>query len=115
MMELLYVCIGGFFGAIARFLMFNVFSKKERATLFVNVSGSFLLVLFMPYMTTDWQQLLIAIGFFGAYTTFSTFTLDAVQLAKTSKKEAALYVVRMLSYSAVAMLVAYMLDSMLRR
>lgn len=115
MSELLYVCVGGFFGAIVRFLLFQRFIKKERATLFVNASGSFLLVLFMPYMTTNWQHLLIAVGFFGAYTTFSTFTLDAVQLAKTSKKEAVMYVVRMISYSAVAMLAAYMIDNMLRR
>lgn len=89
-----YVTIGagGFLGAIARYLIGNYIADRcgirfPYGTFVINMTGSFLigLVLTMsaalPLLRPEWRYL-IAIGFIGAYTTFSTFeyeTLQAVQ------------------------------------
>lgn len=57
-------------------------------TLIVNVSGSFLLGLFFAfaierYGIDGFWRLFFAIGFLGAYTTFSTFSLEALNLMKS--------------------------------
>lgn len=84
------VGIGGAFGAALRFfisqLMLQWFGKGfPFGTLLVNVLGSFLLG--WVYSLTEHGHLdivpwrtLIAIGFLGAFTTFSTFSLDSLLL-----------------------------------
>ena len=57
-------------------------------TLAVNVSGSFLLGFLFAFIlenvTHDHHlSLLIAYGFIGAYTTYSTFMMDSLKLAST--------------------------------
>ncbi|KFN01728.1 crcB-like family protein [Bacillus clarus] len=76
---------GGFFGAITRFTISNWFKKRNQtsfpiATFLINITGAFLLGYIMGNgIATDWQ-LLLGTGFMGAFTTFSTFKLEAVQL-----------------------------------
>ncbi len=87
----LFVGIGGFCGAISRYAVDgyvkNVFGLGfPVGTLVVNASGSFLLGLVfaavLDGLTHDHAlTLLIASGFIGAYTTFSTFMLDSAHLA----------------------------------
>ncbi|KYD10067.1 fluoride efflux transporter CrcB [Heyndrickxia sporothermodurans] len=79
------VAIGGFFGAIFRFGMSNWIKSKYPstfpiATLFVNLIGSFLLGLIIGANLEKSWQLLLGTGFTGAFTTFSTFKLENVQL-----------------------------------
>lgn len=88
-MALLLVGLGGFLGAISRYLVDGWVTGWSDAfpfgTLAINVSGSFLLgVLFA--LTTE-RALLPAevraptmIGFLGAYTTFSTYMLESWRL-----------------------------------
>ena len=103
-MTLLLVGAGGFLGAIARYLVDGWVSRLTGAglpwgTLLVNVSGSFALgVLFA--LTIDRGVLPaeirapLMIGFIGAYTTFSTFMVGAVTVARAGHlAAAALYVV----------------------
>ncbi len=94
MAALLFVGIGGFFGAIARYLLANQISRwftglfnltLPVGTLFVNITGSFLLALFVVWSLhrTDFSlntRLLVGTGFFGAYTTFSTFATESIGL-----------------------------------
>ena len=108
MMHVLLVCIGGFFGAAARFFVFRIMAQKGRATLTVNTLGSFFIGMLAPLMN-EWQQLLIVLGFLGAFTTFSTFALDAVQLAQGSKKIALFYVLQTLFYGAIAVCIGYVI------
>lgn len=50
------------------------------ATFLINITGAFLLgYIIGSGVTTGWQ-LLLGTGFMGAFTTFSTFKLESVQL-----------------------------------
>ena len=83
----LLVGAGGFLGAVARYLLTLSVSGAVRtpfplATFFINVSGSFLVgvvgVLVARRMTASPEavRLALAVGFLGAFTTFSAFELE---------------------------------------
>lgn len=89
--QLLPVAIGGAFGAMARFLVSSgVYQWLGKdfpyGTLVVNILGSFLLGLLTESLllnrvafAQDYRSAIL-IGFIGAFTTFSTFSLDTVYL-----------------------------------
>lgn len=93
MIKPLLVGIGGFFGAMSRYLIdgwiSSIIGKPfPVGTLVVNVSGSFLLGFLFAFVlenvTHDHHlSLLIAYGFIGAYTTYSTFMMDSLRLASS--------------------------------
>lgn len=83
MKKYILIAFGGFFGAILRILIEDLDIEKfyigiiPIKTLFINVTGSFLLaavsIYFVEKMTRHLNiNLMICTGFFGAYTTFST-------------------------------------------
>ena len=85
--ELLLIGVGGFFGAIFRYLISGIVPVKfgiPTGTLAVNLIGSFILgfllycSLFAPIPTE--YKLLIGTGFCGALTTFSTFSYETFVL-----------------------------------
>ena len=89
-MHWLAVAVGGALGAMARYAVsiwvFNYSSDKfPYATLSVNVLGSFIMgILFViiverAALPAEMRSLLM-VGFLGAFTTFSTFSLDALSL-----------------------------------
>ena len=91
MTQLLMVGAGGAFGAIGRYLLSTwVYSLTGRAfpwgTLAVNLLGSllmgFLSVWLLERMTlvSDEMRALLMVGFLGAFTTFSTFSLETLLL-----------------------------------
>ncbi|MFC4410501.1 fluoride efflux transporter CrcB [Chungangia koreensis] len=85
-MMILLTAVGGFFGAIARYLTSKLFKRLNSgfsATMAVNLLGSFLMGLAARAAWDDlnWRTLVIT-GFLGAFTTFSTFMYDAVELAE---------------------------------
>ena len=91
MLKILYVGVGGFLGSIARYVLGGWISNRYRgafpmATFLINVSGSFILGLFLTLATErvavdpKWR-LFVAVGFVGAYTTFSTFEYETERLA----------------------------------
>ncbi|MDG1818786.1 MAG: fluoride efflux transporter CrcB [Porticoccaceae bacterium] len=89
-MQWFAVALGGALGAMARYgvslWMFNASSEKfPYATLTVNVLGSFIMGILFVYMVEKAalpaeMRGLLMIGFLGAFTTFSTFSLDALSL-----------------------------------
>jgi CrcB protein len=98
-MTLLLVGAGGFFGAIARYVVDGWVVTSTGGgfpwgTLVVNVTGSFVLgVLFAASVERDVLPAAIRapvlIGFIGAYTTFSTLTLESWRLVEDGSYVAA--------------------------
>ncbi len=90
-LPLMYVAIGGAFGSMCRYVVgvwVGVVNPTgfPFGTLVINVSGSFLMgvwigvmVLVLPEKSKD-MHLLMAIGVLGGYTTFSTFSLESYLL-----------------------------------
>lgn len=93
MMRFLVVALGGAAGAVARYavvLIVATFWRRDfpLATLLINVSGSFVLGFFATVaaertaLDPMWR-LLVATGFVGAYTTFSTFEYETQRLTES--------------------------------
>ena len=76
-MSTLLIILGASLGAPARFLVdqyFRKFTDKPVGTFTVNILGSFLIGL--TFSSTEAWHDFLAIGFAGAFTTWSTFILD---------------------------------------
>jgi CrcB protein len=91
-MTLIYIGIGGFFGAISRFLIAGGVQKLfggffPIGTLSVNVLGSFIIGIaalwFEQIVAPEYRALFIT-GFLGALTTFSTFSYETTMLIEQS-------------------------------
>ncbi|HEU5334096.1 MAG TPA: CrcB family protein [Actinocrinis sp.] len=83
------IALGGFAGGLARYGLGQAFPVARGAfpatTFAVNVSGSFILALLLVFVLEIWPPTrylrpLLATGFCGAYTTFSTWMVDADRL-----------------------------------
>ena len=85
---LIAVGVGGFIGAILRFLISGWVQKLSPSlfpvgTLSVNVLGSFIIgfaVLYFENVVAPHQKALLITGMLGALTTFSTFSLETVTM-----------------------------------
>ena len=87
-MNLLFVMIGGFFGAISRFALgewIHTSNGFPLGTLFINLIGCFFLGWFLTFVSQKKKirpefTLLIGTGFVGSFTTFSTFSVETLNL-----------------------------------
>ncbi|GAB3292926.1 fluoride efflux transporter CrcB [Pseudidiomarina andamanensis] len=91
MINFMWVALGGAIGAMGRYGMglwlINLSKLFPFATLIVNITGSFLLALLFAWQIQQEganQQLwlLFGVGVLGAFTTFSTFSLDVVLMVQ---------------------------------
>ncbi len=90
MQNFLLISIGAILGANARYWVGGWVAERlgtsfPYGTLLINLTGSFVLGLFFTLTTERFLvdprwRLLIAIGFLGAYTTFSSYTYESVNL-----------------------------------
>lgn len=96
------VALGGALGAVTRYslnlLFAKVFAPFPFATFFINVTGSFLIgfltSLFAEKFTADETlRLFFITGFLGAYTTFSTFELESLELIRGNRLPTAIFYV----------------------
>lgn len=100
--ELLAVAAGGVIGAVARYMVYVAVAHLlgagfPYATLIVNVVGSFAMGVLVEAMALVWStsaemRLFLTTGMLGAFTTFSTFSLDfAVLFERRAYTLCALY------------------------
>lgn len=83
----LMVALGATFGVLARVLLSNEIKRRwshvfPLATFIVNLSGAFALGLLNGFGISPTLSLLLGTGFMGAYTTFSTFNVENVELGR---------------------------------
>jgi len=115
MTSYLVVALGGAFGAVTRYWLSNAVehlndSNFPLGTFAVNLLGSFLIgilfILFMEKLSlVEHYRPLLMVGFLGAMTTFSTFSLDALLLFQQGHYNTALFYI--LSSVAMCLLAAY--------
>jgi len=93
--DVMWVGAGGAVGSALRYVVWRAVGSSGGfpwATIFVNVTGSFLLGLLAGIYAGrvgPTMRLAVFFGFLGGYTTFSTFTSETVVLARTGSAAAA--------------------------
>lgn len=117
-MSFLFIGLGGFFGAICRYILGLSFNQshslKPFGTWIANISGSILLgILFVSHEKEIIHRitwLLFGVGFCGAYTTFSTFGTETLSmLLNRDYKKAIFYVFSSFTLSVGSVLIIILL------
>jgi CrcB protein len=103
MLNFVLIGVGGGLGAIARYISGLAILRVAGeafpwSTLLINGVGSFLMGLLVGWLALKGEapmanhlRLLLATGFLGGFTTFSTFSLEAVMLWERNPALAAAY------------------------
>ena len=115
MKEIIYIAIGGAIGAIARYMVsgiaYNYFGTGfPWGTLTVNLIGTF----FMGFLWTFFDRMsffpeikvFVFIGFFGAFTTFSTYGFETLNFLH--EKEIKLAVINFLANNIIGIGFVYL-------
>ncbi len=94
-MDLIWVGIGGAFGSLSRYQLGKIIARRSKSTfpwgtIVINISGAILLGVVSGMGAGSHLSLLVADGFLGAFTTFSTFMYEGFNLIKGNKKKSAL-------------------------
>lgn len=109
------IAFGGAFGAVSRFWLHTAVQRFNGTgfplgTFTVNLLGSFLIGVFFvvlaekAQLSEPWRPLIV-VGFLGAMTTFSTFSLDALLLFEQGHYNTALFYI--VSSVALCLLAAF--------
>jgi CrcB protein len=125
---ILYACVaaGGILGSVARdlaSLLIPAMSGFPYATLFVNITGSFIIGFYSTLtapegrlLASTQQRQFVMTGFCGGYTTFSAFSLETVRLLGSGRtRTALLYIVVSVVTWLVAVWLGHMLANRLNR
>lgn len=99
MTDILWISLGAVVGANLRFMVGSwaahaLSPSLPYGTLIVNATGSFVLGFFLIWtservLADPHWRLLVAVGFCGAYTTFSSYSYETMKLLESSQFAAA--------------------------
>ena len=102
--QYVFVFLGGGLGAVCRYLATSLLAVRfgsafPYGTLFVNVSGSFLMGLLIGVLPLlprgallpENLRFLLAVGFLGGFTTFSSFSMETLTLLQGANALSALW------------------------
>lgn len=114
--DMLWVSIGAILGANLRYLVYRASARITPipafpyATLVINVAGSFALAVFAFWIanravTDPKWRLLFAVGFCGAFTTFSTFAFDSYSLYASGRS--GLFALNVVANNAICILAVF--------
>lgn len=114
MKSLAIVALGGALGATARYLVIHLSTyllghQFPYGTLIVNILGSFIMGILIETMALVWSassemRLFLSVGILGAFTTFSSFSLDVAVLYERGRLLVALwYVLSSVAFSICAL------------
>ena len=90
-MRIALIAVAGAAGALTRYAVASAVGVRAFpwATLAINITGSFLLGLLLAFgIEREWSDdtvVPLAVGFLGAYTTFSTFSYETFTLMRTDR------------------------------
>ncbi len=124
LLDVAAVAIGGALGAVSRWLLARIVQDGHEfpvGTLAVNLLGSLLLGFVMGAASlygafTRWQRLLIATGFAGAFTTFSTFMYESfMYILEWSIGDALLYIGTSIALGLLMIYAGYSLSALVYR
>lgn len=100
LVDLIWLGIGGGIGAISRYLVGRELTERTSSlfpygTFTVNVVGAFLIGVLFATLTEkgigpDHLRLLLVVGILGGFTTFSSYTLEAINLIESGHWNTAL-------------------------
>lgn len=100
LLNCLLIGIGGFIGSCARYLLTILISNSIIAIFLANSLGSFLIGLFAVMLKSNLGlSIFLVMGFCGGFTTFSTFSIQAVNFLYYGK------IVQMLTYIILSIIV----------
>ncbi|MAY99591.1 MAG: fluoride efflux transporter CrcB [Micavibrio sp.] len=114
MIHILFIALGGAIGAVLRHLANGAALRMAGpefpyGTLSVNIIGSFAMGLFIAWLVTHEPQsanlrAFVSVGLLGAFTTFSTFSLDTITLIERGAlTQATLYIMASVMIAIVAL------------
>ena len=100
MVKLLFLMTGGALGTLARYLASGLAHRLTGSlfpvgTLLVNAAGSLLIgitwALWEQSSVPSYIRLFVLVGFFGGFTTFSSFSLETMNLIRDNEMRLAMF------------------------
>ena len=95
LLSCLAVGLGGFFGALMRYLLCFLFNKEDGSipigTLFVNILACFLFGILSSFILLPKLKLFIITGFLGSLSTFSTYIIEHSKMKEHDRVKAYIY------------------------
>ncbi len=115
-MNIVYVALGGAIGSVLRYLLQNLIGSLTGkdfpyGTMMINIAGSCAMGILIGWLSRSIPQnahdirLFVAVGVLGGFTTFSSFSLDAITLYEQGRfSEMAIYIFASVACSLAGLL-----------
>lgn len=115
--QLILVALGGGIGSVLRYST-SLWIAKPFGTFIVNIVGSFIIGFLINLSNhfisfSNNLKYLLIIGFCGGFTTFSTFTVENMELLKAGNYQTlALYIILSITFGLIALWMGILLSEL---